>query len=63
VRPYIPGKTVPASQEMVRDASPARKADALWYIDGVHVRVAGPPGELIEHDADVASWFRPRHGA
>lgn len=46
-----------------RDASLARKADVLWYIDGGQVQVAGPPGELIEHDADVASWFRPRHAA
>lgn len=46
-----------------RDPILARQADVLWYMQSGRVCAAGSPGDLIEHVACVARWFRPRDAA
>jgi ABC-type transport system involved in cytochrome bd biosynthesis fused ATPase/permease subunit len=57
-------RTTPATTLFAtRDPTLARQADVLWYMQSGRVCAAGPPGDLIEHVACVARWFRPRDAA
>jgi ABC-type transport system involved in cytochrome bd biosynthesis fused ATPase/permease subunit len=48
---------------VTRDASLARSADIVWYIETGQLLAVGTPDELIEHDGHVARSFRQRHVA